>query len=276
MAPLSDILGGYRPVGGETLRIDGTAGGGEERFAAADPRRLHVEAAPGTSARLVVWHSTPVVSALTFALDEGARLEVIEIFTAEAFSEVGVRQAARSRCRLTTVVLTSANCRYTFDLDGRDAESAMGGVFLLGGEEHAVVELRTNHNAADCRSDSFIKGIAGGCAVGEFCGLVYVAQDAQHTDARQQSRNILLSDTARILTRPQLEIYADDVKCSHGATVGLMDAEAILYMRQRGLSLAQARRLQIEGFVGDIVRQGGDEVLSEALMDEVARKMEKL
>ena len=121
-----------------------------------------------------------------------------------------------------------------------------------------------------------MKGIAGGNAVGEFRGLVYVAPDAQRTDARQQSRNILLSETARIDAKPQLEIYADDVKCSHGATVGQMDADAILYMRQRGLSLAQARRLQIEGFAGDVVRRCGIGELGEALMEAVARKMETM
>ena len=77
-----------------------------------------------------------------------------------------------------------------------------------------------------------------------------MAPDAQRTDAQQQNRNILLSETARITTQPQLEIYADDVKCSHGATVGQMDSEAILYMRQRAASEAQARRLQIEGLRG--------------------------
>ena len=103
-----------------------------------------------------------------------------------------------------------------------------------------------------------------------------MAQDAQRTDAQQQSRNILLSDTARITTWPQLEIYADDVKCSHGATVGQMDAEAVYYMRQRGLSEAEARRLQIEGFVGDIVRRCGIEPLGEALLEAVAAKMKRM
>ena len=112
--------------------------------------------------------------------------------------------------------------------------------------------------------------------MGEFCGMVYVAPDAQRTDARQQSRNILLSRTARITTQPQLEIYADDVKCSHGATVGQMDSEAVLYMRQRGLSEVQARRLQIEGFVGDVVRRCGVEPLCETMMEAVRAKMEKL
>ena len=98
----------------------------------------------------------------------------------------------------------------------------------------------------------------------------------QRADARQQSRNVLLSDRARIMTQPQLEIYADDVKCSHGATVGQMDADAILYMRQRGLSEAEARRLQVEGFVGDIVRRCAIEPLSEALMERVTAKMEEM
>ena len=93
--------------------------------------------------------------------------------------------------------------------------------------------------------------------------------------AQQQNRNILLSETARITTQPQLEIYADDVKCSHGATVGQMDSEAILYMRQRGLSEAQARGLQIEGFVGDVVRRCGIEPLCEAAMEAVVAKLEK-
>ena len=88
--------------------------------------------------------------------------------------------------------------------------------------------------------------------------------------------NILLSETARITTQPQLEIYADDVKCSHGATVGQMDAEAILYMRQRGLSEAQARRLQIEGFVGDVVTRCGIEPLCGAILERAAAKIETL
>ena len=103
-----------------------------------------------------------------------------------------------------------------------------------------------------------------------------MAPDAQRTDAQQQSRNILLSDAARIDTRPQLEIYADDVKCTHGATVGQMDDEAVFYMRQRGLSEVQARRLQIEGFAADVVGRCGIEPLRDALTELVAAKMERM
>ena len=263
METIPDIIRGFRAADGEVLRI---AGAEAEPFAAVDPRHLRVEAAAGASARIVVLHTAPDVSSL----------ELTELFTAEAFAEVSVKQAARSRCRLTTALLSSANASYRIDLDGADAENELGGVFLAAGNEHCVVKLRTGHNVADCRSNSYIKGVAGGQAVGEFCGLVYVAPDAQRTDARQQSRNILLSETARITTQPQLEIYADDVKCSHGATVGQMDAEAILYMRQRGLSEAQARRLQIEGFVGDVVTRCGIEPLCGAILERAAAKIETL
>ena len=258
MEALRDILRTFRPVGGETLRVAGT---GAEPFAAVDPRALRVEAD---------------AASLTVALGEGAQLELTHLFAAEAFAEVSVRQSARSRCRVTTVQLTGANASYRIDLDGAEAENSLGGAFLAADGEHCVVTLHTAHNVPDCRSDSAVKGVAGGRAVGEFCGLVYVAPGAQRTDARQQSRNILLSREARITTQPQLEIYADDVKCSHGATVGQMDAEAILYMRQRGLSEADARRLQIEGFVGDVVRRCGVEPLCEAVMEMVSAKMERL
>ena len=273
METILDIIRGFHPVNGEVLRITGHE---SEPFAAVDPRKLCVEIAAGASARLVVLHAAPEMSGLDVELAEGAELELTELFTAEAFAEVSVKQAARSRCRLTSVQLSSANASYRIDLDGVDAENELGGVFLAAGDEHCVVKLHTGHNVPDCRSNSYIKGVAGGCATGEFCGLVYVAPDAQHTDAQQQSRNILLSESAHITTMPQLEIYADDVKCSHGATVGQMDADAVLYMRQRGLSEAQARRLQIEGFVGDVVRRCGIETVSEAVMELASAKMEKL
>jgi Fe-S cluster assembly protein SufD len=108
-----------------------------------------------------------------------------------------------------------------------------------------------------------VKGIAKDNGVGTFDGLVYVAPDAQRTEAYQQSRNMLLSRTARIHTNPQLEIYADDVRCSHGATVGNIDDDAIYYMRQRGLSEEQARKLQVGGFLRDVLGHIDDEAIRE-------------
>ena len=152
---------------------------------------------------------------------------------------------------MTACQFTSANVRYRFDLNGREASNELDVLFLALEQDHCVVDLRTNHLVPDCTSRSLIKGVASGTGRGEFCGLVYVAPDAQHTDAQQQCRNILLSRTSRIDARPQLEILRRRRALqSRGRRWGQMEDEAILYMRQRGLKEEQARRLQIEGFRG--------------------------
>lgn len=265
----------FRQVDGRLLRVTRACAAGLP-FAAVDPDRLSVEVEAGVEAALVVLHGSPDETSIDVRLAEGASLALTEIFVSEAFVECRIRQEARSRCSVMMAMFSSANVRYRTDLDGAGAESELDGVFMAGGDEHCVVELRTAHNVPDCRSRSAVKGVAGGRALGEFRGLVYVAPDAQRTDARQQSRNVLLGAEARIDTKPQLEIYADDVKCTHGATVGMMDNEAILYMRQRGLSLQQARSLQIEGFVDDIVLRCPLDAVREALVGAVAEKLEKM
>lgn len=265
----------FRQVDGRLLRVTRACAAGLP-FAAVDPDRLSVEVEAGVEAALVVLHGSPDETSIDVRLAEGASLALTEIFVSEAFVECRIRQEARSRCSVMMAMFSSANVRYRTDLDGAGAESELDGVFVAGGDEHCVVELRTAHNVPDCRSRSAVKGVAGGRALGEFRGLVYVAPDAQRTDARQQSRNVLLGAEARIDTKPQLEIYADDVKCTHGAIVGMMDNEAILYMRQRGLSLQQARSLQIEGFVDDIVLRCPLDAVREALVGAVAEKLEKM
>lgn len=272
MNRILEIIGDLRKAGPELLQVESPV---PMDHAAVDPTHLKVELAAGAAARLVVLHTKADVARLDVELAEGAQLELTELFLAEAFAEVRIAQQARSRCRMTAVELSGANASYRIDLNGAGAENDLGGVFLATGTDHCVVRLHTAHNVPDCTSVSSVKGVADDEAVGEFSGLVYVAPDAQRTDARQQSRNVLLSERARIETMPQLEIYADDVKCSHGATVGQMDADAILYMRQRGLSESEARRLQIEGFVGDIVRRCGLEPLGEAIMELASEKLEK-
>jgi len=248
-------------AGAEVLRTTGTH---------------RIEIAPGEERRIVVVHTAKDVAELNFVVRTGARLRLAELFTAEAFRTIRIRQEAGSSASLTLLMLGSGNAECTVDLDGPGAESRISGLFLAAPGDRCEVSLRTNHNAPECRSESLVKGVASGQAAGEFRGLVYVAPDAQRTDARQTSRNIELGDGARIVTKPQLEIYADDVKCSHGATVGQLDGEAILYMRQRGLSEQQARRLQIEGFAGDIVARCAVEGLYDELSEAVSARLEKM
>lgn len=242
----------------------------------ADPEKYAVEAAAGSTAQLLIVHTRPASATLSVSVAEGAELSVAEIFLAEVFVDFTIRQHGQSRCHLTVAELTSANVNYGIDLDGEGAGSELDGLFLAGGKEHCEVAVRVNHNVPGCCSRSLVKGVAGGEAKGAFRGLVYVAQDAQRTDAQQTSRNIELTPTARIVTKPQLEIYADDVKCSHGATVGQLDDEAILYMRQRGLDEAQARRLQLEGFVGAIAAQCGVEAVRDKLYELIVGKLERM
>lgn len=173
----------------------------------------------------------------------------------EVFSDTIIYQKENAFSELTVVKTGEgyAEMNYTGDLKWSGSETRCEVLYILGGDEKSDVNVNVRHNVPDCRSDVLVKGVAAGNSTGSFTGLVYVAPDAQRTEAYQQSRNLLLSDTAHILTSPQLEIYADDVKCSHGATVGRQDGDEVYYMRQRGLSGEQARELQLTGFVNDIV-----------------------
>lgn len=262
---------GLTPLSGERATLAAGA-----VYLLADPEKYAVEVAAGTKAQLLIVHTQAASAALSVQLAEGAELTAVELFLAEAFVDFSIRQYGQSHCRMTVAELTSANVNYGIDLDGEGARSELDGLFLAGGKEHCEVAVRVNHNVPDCSSRSLVKGVAGGEAKGAFRGLVYVAPDAQRTDAQQTSRNIELTPTARIVTKPQLEIYADDVKCSHGATVGQMDDEAILYMRQRGLSEVQARRLQLEGFVGAIAAQCGVEPVCDKLYELIVGKLERM
>ena len=223
---------------------------------------------------LILVHTHPGESKLSVDVMPHASLRILQIMLAEADCRMEVRQQTGSRCEVISVIVAGATLGYEADLNGSYASNMLRAAYVVGGKENACVGVRVNHNVADCRSNSLVKGVAGGQATGEFEGMVYVAPDAQRTDAVQTSRNIEIGNEAHIKAQPQLEIYADDVKCSHGATVGQLDSDAVLYMRQRGLSLEQAKRLQIEGFISDIVYQSKE--FGEVLAQELTSKLELL
>ena len=275
MIRLDELLcgGAFRLFEGERLDIRHTE---PAPLVAAGAPKLGVVVAPDAAATLVLLYDRPLEASVEVELGRDAHLELCVLFTAEAFVEVEVRQQGRSECHLTTLQLAGSNLVCRVGLQEPGASNTLHGAFLAGAGEHCVADIRIDHAVSDCRSESCVKGVASGDGVGEFRGLVYVAADAQRTDARQTSRNVVLGDEARITTRPQLEIYADDVKCSHGATVGQMDEDALLYMRQRGLSEAQARALLMESFVADVVRRCGVEQLHEVLMRGVGEKLERM
>lgn len=270
---IQEAIAQFHPFTGTRLSIEGIQ---PQPLVVNDPTSLEVTLAEGAEAKVVICHTKPHSGEVQMTLAKGSRLTLVEYFGSECVSSVTVRQQAKSALHLTSVELAAATARYTIDLVGREALCEVGGLFLVGESEQSSLTLRTNHLVSDCQSNSVVRGIAGGKAVGRFEGMVYVAQDAQRTDAGQQNRNMLLSPTARIETMPQLEIYADDVKCSHGATVGQMDNEAIYYMRQRGLNEQQARALQIRGFAAEVLMHCGVEPLCEAMLEAMEQKIERL
>ncbi|MCH9671118.1 MAG: Fe-S cluster assembly protein SufD [Gammaproteobacteria bacterium] len=145
--------------------------------------------------------------------------------------------------------------RYDIDVVFAGAESVctLNGLYVARGRQHVDYHTRVDHVAPNCTSDEYYKGILDGHGRGVFNGRVYVHQDAQKSDASQANHNLLLSDNAEIDTKPQLEIYADDVTASHGATVGQLDDDMLYYLRTRGLDEANARGLLTFGFAQEAI-----------------------
>jgi Fe-S cluster assembly protein SufD len=138
-------------------------------------------------------------------------------------------------------------------LDGEGCECTVNGLYMANGRQHMDNHTVIDHAKARCASHELYKGILDGKAHGVFNGKIFVHQDAQKTDAKQTNKTLLLSDDAVINTKPQLEIYADDVKCTHGATVGQLEEDAIFYLRSRGIDRDAARRLLTFAFANDII-----------------------
>jgi Fe-S cluster assembly protein SufD len=138
-------------------------------------------------------------------------------------------------------------------LAGEGGECLINGLFLGSGHEHIDNYMLVEHASPHCGSRQFYNGILDGHAHGVFHGRIIVHKDAQKTDAKQTNRNLLLSDDAQIDTKPQLEIHADDVKCTHGATIGQIDEEALFYLRSRGIGEGLARNLLLRAFAGECV-----------------------
>lgn len=166
----------------------------------------------------------------------------------------------------------------TVDLNGPGAEAHLNGTFYLEGNDHVDNHLLINHNEPDCFSNQLYKGLLDGKSTGIFNGKVYVKQDAQRTNAFQSNKNILLSDDATMNTKPELEIYADDVKCSHGATLGQIDETMLFYLRARGLDQKQAAGILNQAFVAEVIDTMKLDELKEILYRQLAAKfnMEEL
>ncbi len=172
-----------------------------------------------------------------------------------------------------TVLLGGALTRRNIHpvLAGEGGECLINGLFMANARQHMDNYMKVEHASPHCESRQVFKGILDGQSHGVFHGRIIVHKDAQKTDAKQTNMNLLLSEDAQIDTKPQLEIYADDVKCTHGATVGQIDEDAIFYLRSRGLAEASARALLLYAFAGDMLQRMKAEPVRRHLERLVAR-----
>jgi Fe-S cluster assembly protein SufD len=146
-------------------------------------------------------------------------------------------------------------------LDGPGADCTLDGIALVRGRQHCDNSTDIDHASGQCRSSQLYKNVLDGRARSVFQGRIHVAADAQKTDAHQMNRNLLLSRDAQADSKPELIIHADDVKCSHGATVGDLDRDALFYLRSRGIDTATARNLLVRGFAAEMIDDLPDDVI---------------
>lgn len=173
---------------------------------------------------------------------------------------------------MVLLVYPGVSCDIKLDvrLVGESAEANIYGAYVCGADERVKIAVDMHHEVPHCNSRQLFKGIAGGKSRVDFYGKIIVAQDAQQTQAYQENHNILLSDDAKINTKPQLEIYADDVKCSHGATIGRLNEEEQFYMRSRGITLEDAKVLQMISFLAPVL----EAIPDESKREEIAVQLE--
>ncbi|MBK9698748.1 MAG: Fe-S cluster assembly protein SufD [Flavobacteriales bacterium] len=190
----------------------------------------------------------------------------------------GVTIGTKGHFSISTTTLDGALIRneVKVSLAGPEAHAELNGVYLLNGTTHCDNHTYIGHDVPDCTSDELYKGIVAGKGTSVFNGKVYVKQDAQRTRAYQSNANILQGDDARVFTKPELEIYADDVKCSHGCTIGRLDEKGLFYLRSRGVSEAEARRMLSHAFMTDVLERITNEDWRKHLAYLIDAKLETL
>jgi Fe-S cluster assembly protein SufD len=261
-----------------------SVGSGEPRV--AQPRHLLVL---GEGARMTVIErylslGEPLYctnSVLELILEPGADLDHhrIQMESPNAFHLTGLylSQARGSRYRSLNLGLGAAWSRtdLVVRFSGPHADCELNGLYLAGDKQLADFHLDVEHGLPHCTSRERFKGILYGRGRAVFDGRIHVARGAYKTDAHLSNKNLLLSRSAEVDTKPQLEIFADDVKCSHGTTVGQIDPEALFYLRSRGIPEPDARRMLCLGFAGEIIGHLVPEPLRDYAAAQVGRRLER-
>lgn len=212
-------------------------------------------------------------------VEENAHVHIYKIQNEDSHSScvktTHVRQLGVSKVNSVTITLNGGVIRnnLNFILEAPGCESNMYGLYCVKGETHVDNHTIVDNQMPNSLSNELYKGIIDENATGVFNGKIFVRKDAQKTNAYQSNKNVLLSDNATVNTKPQLEIFADDVKCSHGCTVGRLDEEALFYLKARGVGDKEAKALLLHAFAGEIlekielepIREYADQIISERL-----------
>lgn len=225
--------------------------------------RIHIRA--GKNSRSAFWmdyrasrHGAQL-PVITVDAEDGAQVDIALWFHGDSgtaqVAQVAVQQATDSRVRVNALQAGGDLLRLDIhsELHGEGTHFAFGGVQLLTDKQVGDYHLNVRHLTENSESHQRVRGALNDAALGIFDGMIYVAHGAQKTDARQDSRYILLSDSARSHSVPRLEIYADDVQCAHGSTTGKVDEEALFYLRSRGIGYEAARKMLILSFLHEAV-----------------------
>jgi len=211
-------------------------------------------------------------------VDENAKLHWFENHQdGEKANVIGTsiaHQKSNSEISIGAYVFGGKMIRKNFYISvlGQNCETMANGSYILKDQQIADFRVIVDHKAAHCNSNQTFKGVMSDKATGVFNGKIYVRKDSQLINAFQTNRNILLSDDANAYSRPQLEIYADDVKCSHGSTIGQLDEDALFYMMARGIRRTEAEKMLVSAFVADAMDNVNYPAFKELVLENVANK----
>lgn len=213
-------------------------------------------------------------------VNSGCKVQKVYVLGGKCDPDIPSNIVVENNARLDVVIAVmpgvSCELKIKVELAGAGAEANLYGAYLCGADEKVSIALDMCHLVSDCKSRQLFKGLAGGTSHVDFYGKIIVSQDAQRTEAYQENHNILLSDKAKVDTKPQLEIYADDVKCSHGATIGRLNEEEQFYMRSRGISLEDAKALQMISFISPVLDIVTDEGTRDAISSDFETNIRNL
>src|SRR5690606_16967400 len=198
-----------------------------------------------------------------------------DVQTANLIDNTFIKQKQESRVSVHTFSFGGNVTRnnLNFYQQGERIDSTLKGITIIGDKQHVDHYTLVNHATPNCESHQNYKTILGGSSTGVFNGKIFVEKEAQKTDAFQQNNNILLSDKATINAKPQLEIFADDVKCSHGCTIGQLDESAMFYMQQRGIPKKEAKALLMYAFSNEVIESIKIPELKQRITKIIAMKL---